>query len=40
MLNTILIITGIIASTIDAIVKVIDIINRNKHQKSNRTDQS
>lgn len=40
MLDTILKITGIIVSTMGTIVKAIDLVDRLRHQKSNRTDQS
>ncbi len=40
MLETILKITGMIVSAIDTIVKAIDLVDRFRHQKSNRSDQS
>ncbi len=40
MLDTILKIAGMIVSAIGTIVKVIELVDRFRHQKSNRTDQS
>lgn len=40
MLDTVLKIAGIIVTALSTIVKVIDLADRHKHQKSNRTDQS
>jgi len=40
MLDTILKIAGMIVSAIGTIVKAIDLVDRFRHQKSNRTDQS
>lgn len=40
MLDTILKIAGMIVTVLSTIVKVIDLADRYRHQKSNRTDQS
>lgn len=40
MLDTILKIAGMIVSTMGTIAKAIDLVDRLRHQKSNRTDQS
>lgn len=42
ILETVLKILGIVVTAISTIVKVADMLNKakNKHQKSNRTDQS
>lgn len=40
MLDTILKIAGMIVTALGTIVKVIDLADRHRHQKSNRTDQS
>ena len=40
MLDTILKIAGMIVSAMGTIVKAIDLVDRFRHQKSNRTDQS
>ncbi len=40
MLDTILKIAGMIVSAIGTIVKAIDLVDRFRHQKSNRTDKS
>lgn len=40
MLDTILKIAGMIVSAIGTIVKAIDLVDKLKHQKSNRSDQS
>lgn len=40
MLETILKIAGMIVSAIGTIVKAIDLVDRFRHQKSNRSDQS
>lgn len=40
MLDTTLKIAGMIVTALSTIVKAIDLVDRHKHQKSNRTDQS
>lgn len=40
MLETILKIAGMIVTVMSTIVKAIDLVDKFRHQKSNRTDQS